>query len=595
MREVVVPPEKRILNVEVMPSTSEYKPGQKAKVKVKLTDLAGKPFVGSTVVAIYDKSASNTSPAAECAGDQGVLLEVAAASLSADRVEPGATGSATCSAEERDRHGRPRRLRRHGGRGSRRKTASGKRHGEGTAGGSNGNCAARRRAGGMGGRARARSWTRCELHAGKESDEGRDRRASGEPNAPAAAEPAPAVEPTVRKNFADTAFWVGALTTDKDGTAEVALDMPENLTTWKIKVWGMGHGTKVGQGEAEVVTRKDLIVRLQAPRFFVAEGRSRPVGHRPQLSEDEEERQGVAGTGRRHARAASARLDADGRRSPPAARTASIGASRSSDEGEAVVRMKALTDEESDAMEMQFPVLRPRHAQDGFLLRRRSARQDRAASSRSACPTSGASTTVAARSPLFAHPGRGDGRRPAVPGRLSLRLHRADAQPLPADGHHAEGPAGHEARPEGDPRRSGRTSTPRKSATTRSGPSSGSAIERNPVFDEDEVRQMVKDGVERLTEMQSPTAAGAGSPAGASIPGRTPRPWWSTACKSPRQNDVALRARHARTRRRVAEALPGRAGPADSRTPREPRPDARGRSTPTTSTPSSTWCWSTPA
>ena len=36
--------------------------------------------------------------------------------------------------------------------------------------------------------------------------------------------------------------------TAKDGTAEVALDMPENLTTWRIKVWGMGHGTKVGQG-----------------------------------------------------------------------------------------------------------------------------------------------------------------------------------------------------------------------------------------------------------------------------------------------------------------------------------------------------------
>ena len=45
--------------------------------------------------------------------------------------------------------------------------------------------------------------------------------------------------------------------------------MPENLTAWKVKVWAMGHGTKVGQGEAEVVTKKDLLVRLQAPRFFV--------------------------------------------------------------------------------------------------------------------------------------------------------------------------------------------------------------------------------------------------------------------------------------------------------------------------------------
>ena len=69
--------------------------------------------------------------------------------------------------------------------------------------------------------------------------------------------------------FADTALWVGALTTAKDGTAEVELNMPENLTTWQIKVWAMGHGTKVGQGQTEVVTTKDLIVRLQAPRFFV--------------------------------------------------------------------------------------------------------------------------------------------------------------------------------------------------------------------------------------------------------------------------------------------------------------------------------------
>ncbi len=77
------------------------------------------------------------------------------------------------------------------------------------------------------------------------------------------------MQPTVRTKFADTALWVGSLATDDDGTAQVSLTMPENLTTWKVRVWGMGHGTKVGQGQAEVVTRKDLIVRLQAPRFFV--------------------------------------------------------------------------------------------------------------------------------------------------------------------------------------------------------------------------------------------------------------------------------------------------------------------------------------
>ncbi len=44
------------MNVEVEPSKEAYKPGEKAKVKIKLTDFAGQPFVGSTVVAIYDKS-----------------------------------------------------------------------------------------------------------------------------------------------------------------------------------------------------------------------------------------------------------------------------------------------------------------------------------------------------------------------------------------------------------------------------------------------------------------------------------------------------------------------------------------------------------
>jgi len=62
MREVIVPPEKRVLNLEVQPSAAEYRPGAPAKVKLRLTDMAGKPFVGST--AVSTTRASNTSPAA---------------------------------------------------------------------------------------------------------------------------------------------------------------------------------------------------------------------------------------------------------------------------------------------------------------------------------------------------------------------------------------------------------------------------------------------------------------------------------------------------------------------------------------------------
>src|SRR5207245_3623642 len=41
-------------------------------------------------------------------------------------------------------------------------------------------------------------------------------------------------EPTVRKNFIDTAYWNAALTTDAKGMAEVSLTMPEQLTGWKV-------------------------------------------------------------------------------------------------------------------------------------------------------------------------------------------------------------------------------------------------------------------------------------------------------------------------------------------------------------------------
>ena len=79
----------------------------------------------------------------------------------------------------------------------------------------------------------------------------------------------PPVQPVVRTNFADTAYWAAALTTAADGTAEVEFPLPESLTTWKVRAWTLGPGTQVGQGESEIVTTKDLLVRLQAPRFFV--------------------------------------------------------------------------------------------------------------------------------------------------------------------------------------------------------------------------------------------------------------------------------------------------------------------------------------
>ncbi len=75
-------------------------------------------------------------------------------------------------------------------------------------------------------------------------------------------------EPVVRSDFADTALWLATLETDENGKAEFSLDMPQNLTSWKTKVWVMAPGTRVGEADMLVETRKNVIIRPQAPRFL---------------------------------------------------------------------------------------------------------------------------------------------------------------------------------------------------------------------------------------------------------------------------------------------------------------------------------------
>ncbi|MGH7172630.1 MAG: alpha-2-macroglobulin family protein, partial [Gemmataceae bacterium] len=150
-----------------------------------------------------------------------------------------------------------------------------------------------------------------------------------------------------------TALWTAALTTDKNGLAEVSLTMPENLTAWKIKVWAMGAGTRVGQGDVEVVTKKNLIVRLQAPRFFV--------------QKDEVVLSANVHNYLKSEKSVKVSLELEGgtlAATGETTRTVSIPAGgeqrvdwrvKVTGEGDAIVRMKAVSDEESDAMQMLFP------------------------------------------------------------------------------------------------------------------------------------------------------------------------------------------------------------------------------------------------
>jgi uncharacterized protein YfaS (alpha-2-macroglobulin family) len=359
VREVIVPPEKRVVNVEVLPSQSEYKPGQKATMKLKLTDLFGKPFVGSMVVSIYDKSVEYISGGSNVPeikeffwkwrrshhpyneSNLGQWLNNLVKSGEVPMSDLGVFGASVVEEAQ----------------GVYRKSEG--RRGAGNAREMDAVCmpdAPRSAPQALGGMAPAAPAPVAKSLAagGKDGLVGGERaERDKESNGPASGPPPAMPELTVRKNFADTAFWAASLTPGPDGVAEVSLTMPENLTGWKVKAWAMGHGTKVGQGEAEVTTKKDLLVRLQAPRFFV--------------EKDEVVLSANVHNYLKSAKAVRTTLELEGGTlvalgEPVQNVQVDANGERRVDwrvrvkgEGEAVVRVKAVTDEESDAMELRFP------------------------------------------------------------------------------------------------------------------------------------------------------------------------------------------------------------------------------------------------
>lgn len=84
-----------------------------------------------------------------------------------------------------------------------------------------------------------------------------------------AAAEAGAATPRVRSNFKDSVFYSHNVRTGDDGKAVIDVEFPDNLTDWRITARGITSVAKVGEGFHAVKTKKQLILRDQAPRFFV--------------------------------------------------------------------------------------------------------------------------------------------------------------------------------------------------------------------------------------------------------------------------------------------------------------------------------------
>ncbi|MDR3652998.1 MAG: alpha-2-macroglobulin family protein [Paludibacter sp.] len=71
----------------------------------------------------------------------------------------------------------------------------------------------------------------------------------------------------IRTNFNETAFFYPQLRTDSAGNVKFAFTAPESLTRWNVMMLAHTQDLYFGQGEAQVITQKDLMVQMNLPRF----------------------------------------------------------------------------------------------------------------------------------------------------------------------------------------------------------------------------------------------------------------------------------------------------------------------------------------
>jgi alpha-2-macroglobulin len=161
------------------------------------------------------------------------------------------------------------------------------------------------------------------------------------------------VVPKVRKAFPDTAYWNPNVRTGADGHARVEFNFPDALTTWRTTIRAMTDDGKAGGVVTRVLVRKNLIVRLASPRFFRQGDETvlRVIAHNYLTSAKEVTfALDVSGVTVVNGQTQKVTIPAKGENSVDWRVKASA-------TGSAVLTAKALTNEESDALEMTIPVL----------------------------------------------------------------------------------------------------------------------------------------------------------------------------------------------------------------------------------------------
>lgn len=334
VRQILLPPVSKMIDVTLEPAKPKVKPQEKSSLRITLKDADGNPVTGTTVLTIYDKSleaitgGSNVGPIHENfwawknsyhGYGMGSSLPHSAGNL----LRPKAIGMQPLGRFGDDQ------------------VSAGS--GFGNVGGG----IMRKSGRMMAEEPEGFGAVPMAMAAPAMGDMTNGFAASGEAST--------ATPILVRKDFADLLKWSGAIETDADGTAEIPLEFPDNLTTWKARVWHLGKGTTVGEGSTEIITSKELLVRLQAPRFLVERDEAvlsaivhndhdAPKTVKVSLELDGDNLTALSGEAQTVEIAARSEARIDWR-------------VKALKEGEATLRMKADAGDDGDAVERKLPIL----------------------------------------------------------------------------------------------------------------------------------------------------------------------------------------------------------------------------------------------
>ncbi len=171
--------------------------------------------------------------------------------------------------------------------------------------------------------------------------------------APAQLKPEELVEPEVREEFLDTVLWLADIRTGANGRARVRLKFPDNLTTWRATARAITRDTLVGSRVQKTIVRKNLLVRLVAPRFFTQgdEVTLSAVVHN-YLESDKQARVSLAIEGLELLEGETRDVTVPQRGEVRVDWRVRAGTGR-----EATLLAKALTNEESDALKWTLPIV----------------------------------------------------------------------------------------------------------------------------------------------------------------------------------------------------------------------------------------------